>query len=59
LINNKGAATTNLSRLQTVSVAKRDGVTLGAQEVTTYQYSAVGAVEQVTHGNGSTTVTIR
>jgi large repetitive protein len=44
-----------LGRLETVNVSKRDGVTLGALEVTTYQYNAVGAVEHVTHGNGVTT----
>jgi len=43
-----------LGRLETVSVSKRDGVTLGALEVTTYGYNAVGAVEHVTHGNGVT-----
>ncbi|MCL4789111.1 MAG: hypothetical protein KJ070_20340, partial [Verrucomicrobia bacterium] len=42
-----------LSRLKTVTVAKRNGVTLGTPEVTTNTYTAIGQIENVYFPNGT------
>src|SRR5262249_11315832 len=44
-----------LGRLQTVTLTKRDGLTLATPEVTTYRYNAVGLVDLVTHPTGMKT----
>jgi RHS repeat-associated protein len=44
-----------LGRLKTVTVLKRNGVTVSPPEVTTYAYTAVGSRESVTLANGIVT----
>jgi RHS repeat-associated protein len=44
-----------LGRVQTVTVTKQNGVTLGTQLVTTYYYTAVSNIDHVTYPNGTET----
>jgi RHS repeat-associated protein len=44
-----------LGRVQTVTVAKQNGATLGTPLVTTYYYTAVGNIDHITYPNGAET----